>query len=130
MQHSFNLQKMRLKFAKKLWNITLHTNVLYGDDWKHSADEMVKEFQVDVIRNVHRGYTGTEPGVRIWTFTSSLMYSLTVFTTIGKESLGNAVSIEKDVPLLNDPPTTAHNFKTLQYPYKHQKSSLCPEPKL
>jgi hypothetical protein len=41
----------------------------------------------DVVQNVKRGYTGNEVGVRVWTFSSALMYSLAVFTTIGKNSL-------------------------------------------
>jgi hypothetical protein len=44
-------------------------------------------FQSEVVLNVRRGYTGTDPGVPVWTFSSALMYSLTVFTTIGKKQV-------------------------------------------
>ena len=76
--------EQRKEFAADLWNVTLHTNVLYGREWRESAEKMLAEFQERVVDNVRGGYTGTDPGVRIWTFSSSLMYSLTVFTTIGK----------------------------------------------
>ena len=32
---------------------------------------------------VREGWTGREPGARVWTFSSSLMYSMAVSTTIG-----------------------------------------------
>ena len=46
-------------------------------------DTFLVRFQGQVVRQVREGYTGNDPGVRVWTFSSSLMYSLTVFTTIG-----------------------------------------------
>ena len=36
------------------------------------------------VENVRKGYTGNDVGVKIWTFSAALMFSLTVFTTIGK----------------------------------------------
>ena len=41
-------------------------------------------FEQETVENVKRGYTGNDPGVKIWTFSAALMFSLTVFTTIGK----------------------------------------------
>ena len=32
---------------------------------------------------MREGYTGRDPGERVWTFSSSLMFSLAIFTTIG-----------------------------------------------
>ena len=62
----------------------MNTNVLYRKIWTKHASTLVANFQDDVVGNVKRGYTGTDVGVRVWTFSSGLMYSLTVFTTIGR----------------------------------------------
>ena len=44
---------------------------------------MMFRFQEEVVDIVRQGYTGNNPGVRVWTFSSSLMFSLSIFTTIG-----------------------------------------------
>ena len=92
MQEAVVAAQGRLKFATSLWNVTFHTNVLFAAEWKRCADKMVREFQEEVVLNVRKGYTGTEPGVRIWTFSSALMYSLTIFTTIGKKKTSERAS--------------------------------------
>ena len=74
----------REAFARDLWNITLRTNVLFGNEWRIMTNDLLFEFQNATIENVRKGYTGNNVGVKIWTFSAALMFSLTVFTTIGK----------------------------------------------
>jgi hypothetical protein len=73
----------REMIAKDLWNVTLQTNVLFGQEWRVMASRLLYEFQNVTVDNVKKGYTGNDVGVRIWTFSSAMMFSLTVFTTIG-----------------------------------------------
>ena len=74
----------REAFARDLWNITLRTNVLFGPEWQKMTNELLLDFQNATVENVRKGYTGNDVGVKIWTFSAALMFSLTVFTTIGK----------------------------------------------
>ena len=76
--------EMRENFTQNLWDVVRRKNVLFKKEWLEEAAQLVHEFQNHTVENIRRGYTGTDVGVRVWTFSSSLMYSLTVFTTIGK----------------------------------------------
>ncbi len=87
MREAFVAREIRSQLARDLWNVTMEKNVFDRDDWSVAADALIRRFQSDAVDNIRRGYTGTEPGVRIWTFSSALMYSLTIFTTIGKTEL-------------------------------------------
>ena len=78
---------------RDLWNITMRTNVLFGREWKYMTQDLLLEFQNFTIDNVKKGYTGNDVGVKIWTFSAALLFSLTVFTTIGKPNCGSGFSI-------------------------------------
>ena len=76
----------RNTFTRDLWNITMRTNVLFGEEWRLMTKHLLLEFQNDTVNNVRNGYTGNDVGDTIWTFSAAMMFSLTVFTTIGKLS--------------------------------------------
>ena len=84
MQCAVDANLTREQFARDLWNITLRTNVLFGHEWRIMTNDLLFEFQNATVENVRKGYTGNDVGVKIWTFSAALMFSLTVFTTIGK----------------------------------------------
>ena len=48
---------------------------------------VIQDFQSGAVERVREGYTGREPGHQTWTFSTSLMFSLAVFTTIGQSPL-------------------------------------------
>ena len=87
------------KASISLWNITLTYNVLQPDTSRGLVSQalshlsslsikdlyqVISEFQSSAVGRVGKGYTGREPGHRIWTFSSSLMFSMAIFTTIGQ----------------------------------------------
>ncbi|XP_040565694.1 uncharacterized protein [Lepeophtheirus salmonis] len=85
----------RTKFAFYLWNLTLDTNTIYSRIWVARAEILIKDFQNDVVKSVKAGYTGTDVGVEVWTFSAALMYSMTVFTTIGYGNLTPKTDVGK-----------------------------------
>ena len=46
------------------------------------------------MSRVRAGWTGREPGERVWTFSSSLMFSLAISTTIGSRGPVTSGSVE------------------------------------
>lgn len=70
-----------------LWNLTEQMNVLYPRNWTTVAEEVVNNYTRDVFMAIkEHGWDGKEDGEAglQWSFASSMLYSATVITTIGK----------------------------------------------
>ena len=89
----------------------MDTNELFPQYWANQTEELLFAFQNATVENYKKGYTGNEVGVTIWTFPAALMFSLTVFTTIGKRmkfiSSGNFIKHE---PLISEECNTIPPF--------------------
>ena len=89
----------------------MDTNELFPQYWANQTEELLFAFQNATVENYKKGYTGNEVGVTIWTFPAALMFSLTVFTTIGKRmkfiSSGHFIKHE---PLISEECNTIPSF--------------------
>ena len=64
--------------------------MLYRHNWTAEAGKVLRQFELDVIRKAKTdGYDGqeaTDDTEYQWDFSGSLLYSVTVITTIGKQN--------------------------------------------
>ena len=72
--------------VERLWNITEYSLILGKKNWTHEVDKVLKEFQTEIFEATKlRGWDGqSEDADAQWSFPNSLLYSITVITTIGK----------------------------------------------
>ncbi|ODM98737.1 Uncoordinated protein 58 [Orchesella cincta] len=77
---------LRSSVVSELWNVTQNYNVIYGNEWKKEVDQIVRTFQSGLVREIRLGYEG-EDAKEPWTFPQALMFSLSVYTTIGYGNL-------------------------------------------
>lgn len=74
---------LREDTVRKLWNITARLNILEQTRWRVEVTETLEDFQDHVVPLVKaKGYRGVHPN-QAWSFSAALMYSLSVYTTIG-----------------------------------------------
>ena len=68
----------------RLWAITEDLNILYRDNWTHLARAEMRHYQTEIVHTLRRIMLEEHYSIRqTWTFAMSLLYSLTLVTTIG-----------------------------------------------
>lgn len=82
---------------QRLWNMTESLNILFPKKWMNECSAVLREFQRDIYEAVKdKGWDGSDEVNETnlqWTYAGSLLYSVTVITTIGQHvpsSLSNA----------------------------------------
>ena len=70
--------------VSNMWNVTRTLNILDEESWRKSVMKTLDGYQGTLVPLIkHRGYRGVHPKVA-WSPPACLMYSLSVYTTIGE----------------------------------------------
>ncbi len=81
---TFQVAAYRKKFVQRLWVITDRLNTLHPGNWTEEVAVEIATFQADFIAQVGDGYAGQDVPTPKWSYSGSLLYAITVITTIGK----------------------------------------------
>ena len=77
----------RDEYVRQLWNITERLNVLHPHNWSTVAEQLLERYAHEVyVATKKRGWDGrqeNDDSDQQWNFASSLLYAITVVTTIG-----------------------------------------------
>ncbi len=81
-----SVKNSRLLHAKLLWDLNDQYNVFYPDNWTRAAERILLNYTKEVYKATKLlGWDGNDEVTEVqWTFAGSLLYSITVITTIGK----------------------------------------------
>jgi len=79
------LLEKTLATVDRLWSITEDLNILYRENWTHLAQLEMRHYQDQIVRTLRKAMLEEKYSFRqTWTFPMSLLYALTLVTTIGK----------------------------------------------
>ena len=68
----------------RLWSLPEDLNILYRDNWTHLARVEMRHYQDQIVGTLRHIMLEERYSVRqTWTFPMSLLYALTIITTIG-----------------------------------------------
>ena len=72
--------------VERLFNTSEQARVLYESNWTTMARQILEEYQLELVRQTKRGYQGErfDDDTKQWTFPGSILYAITVITTIGR----------------------------------------------
>ena len=93
--NTYSCRSKDVKIEENLSYFLERLNVLYRHNWTAEAGKVLRQFELDVIRKAKTdGYDGqeaTDDTEYQWDFSGSLLYSVTVITTIGKQSISQII---------------------------------------
>ncbi|WAR02850.1 KCNKI-like protein [Mya arenaria] len=79
------MTKRRALYAQELWNFTDSRDIFFEPNYTRVVEMLLVRFQTDVLLAKKDGWDGSDGDVEpLWSFAGSLLYSVTVITTIGR----------------------------------------------
>lgn len=79
------LLEKTLATVDRLWSVTEDLNILYRDNWTHLARVEMRRYQDQIVTTLRQMMLEERYSFRqTWTFPMSLLYALTLITTIGE----------------------------------------------
>ncbi|XP_050302788.1 uncharacterized protein LOC126740697 isoform X2 [Anthonomus grandis grandis] len=90
-----DFRRSREDCLKELWIITERLNVLYEKNWTALVTEQLKKFERSVVENAAKNDDFHNVSGQKWTFGESLLYTVTLLTTVGYGKLSPRTTLGK-----------------------------------